>query len=98
MGRVLPQTYALLLLTITPAAQAFAAFNDAAFEEGSGQTGASLRLALAGIIITLSLLWTSWLFVGVYTGWRDGSLDWGAAIFTMLRALLVVAVIGAFIR
>lgn len=98
MRRVLFQFYAALLLAMVPATFVFAAFDDAAFEEGSGQPGSELRLALAMIIVTISLLWTSWLFVGVYTGWRDGSLDWGAAMFTMLRALLVVAVIGAFIR
>jgi integrating conjugative element protein (TIGR03758 family) len=69
-----------------------------AITAGAGQSGAELRFALAAIIITLGFLWTSWLFIGVYIGWRDGSMNAGAGMMTMLRGLLVLAVIGAFIR
>jgi|GEM_PF-5012558 len=41
-----------------------------AITAGAGQSGAELRFALAAIIITLGFLWTSWLFIGVYIGWR----------------------------
>jgi len=78
--------------------QAFAAFDDDAFEAGAGQSGADLRFALAAIISTLGFLWASWLIIGTYSGWRDGSLNSGAAMMTVLRGLLVLAVIGAFIR
>ncbi len=98
MRCVLSRTYGPVLLAMIPVAQGFAAFDDAAFETGAGQSGAELRFALAAIIITLGLLWTSWLFIGVYIGWRDGSMNAGAAMMTMLRGLLVLAVIGAFIR
>ena len=98
MRRVSSWAFSLLGLSVTPVTRVFAAFNDDAFEAGAGQSGAELRLALAAIIITLGFLWTAWLSVGVYSGWRDGSLNAGGAMMTMLRGLLVLAVMGAFIR
>ena len=98
MNRAITRAYGFLLLATMPVAQAFAAFDDEAFEAGAGQSGADLRFALAAIISTLGFLWASWLFIGTYSGWRDGSLNSGAAMMTVLRALLVLAVIGAFIR
>lgn len=96
--QVMQRAYWGLVLLMLPVAQAYAAFDDDAFEVGAGQSGADLRLALAFVISTLGFLWASWLMVGVYTGWRDGTLDAGAGMFTVLRALFVLAVIGAFIR
>ena len=96
--RVLSHTYLGFLLAVVPGAQAYAAFDDAAFEVGAGQSGAALRFALAAIIATLAFLWASWLAVGAYRGWADGSLDAGAAMLTVLRGLLVLAVIGMFVR
>jgi len=92
------RVYGCFTLATLPAAQVLAAFNDAAFETGAGQSGAELRFALAAIIATLGFLWAAWLCIGAYSGWRDGTLDSGAALMTVLRAFLVLAVMGAFIR
>ena len=98
MSRPLTRAGGGVLFATLPVTHVAAAFDDAAFETGAGQSGAELRLALAAIIATLGFLWAAWLCIGAYSAWRDGTLDGGAALMTVLRAFLVLAVMGAFIR
>ncbi len=87
-----------LLLLVFPVLTAVAAFDDVAFETGAGQSGADLRFAIAAIISTLGFIWAAWLFIGTFNGWREGNIKAGSALVTLFRALLVLAVLGAFIR
>ena len=77
---------------------AWAQFDVDKFQEGSGAEAADLHAALAALIITIAMAGVGWIWVSAYRAWADGDLSIGEVTFTVLRACLVLAVLGFFIR
>ncbi len=71
---------------------------NAAFAAGSGITPETLLVAIAGITLTLALVWALWLTFGVFGAWQSGraslfDLTWG-----VLRSSIVLLVLGFSLR
>lgn len=77
---------------------AWAQINAAAFQQGAGRPPADLSYLIAAIIITIALLWVTWLSFGTVKAWVNGDLNSSEMMFTVLRGLLVLALLGFFIR
>lgn len=70
----------------------------AAFEAGSGVTAATLLLAIASIVITLTFVWLLWISFGTFRAWQDGNATLFDLTWSMLRASIVLMVLGFYLR
>ena len=71
---------------------------DAAFTSGSGVAPAGLLLGIAMIVMTLFTLWTAWVAYAQFQLWQTGQGDLYGFLSTILRASLLLLVLGFFIR
>ena len=69
-----------------------------AFETGAGVTPDTLLLAIAGITLTLAFLWVTWITFGTFKAWQDGSVSFFDLVWNVLRASIVLLVLGFYIR
>ena len=69
-----------------------------AFEAGSGVTPETLLLAIAGITLTLTFLWVTWITFGTFKAWQEGSASFFDLVWNVLRASIVLLVLGFYIR
>ena len=74
------------------------AAQEAAFEAGAGIPPSTLLLAIAGITLTLSLIWALWLTFGVFTAWQTGRATFFDFLWGVLRACIVLLVLGFYLR
>ena len=70
----------------------------AAFEAGAGVPPSALLLAIAGITLTLSLVWAVWLTFGAFTAWQSGRATFFDLLRGVLRACIVLLVLGFYLR
>ena len=71
---------------------------NAAFVAGAGITPNTLGVGIAGITLTLGLIWTLWLTVGVFVAWQSGRTSLFDLIWSTLRACIVLLVLGFYLR
>ncbi len=69
-----------------------------AFEAGSGVTPDALLLAIASITLSLAFLWVSWITFGTFKDWQDGKASFFDLTWNVLRACIVLLVLGFYIR
>lgn len=70
----------------------------AAFQAGSGVVPASLLAAIAGLVLTLALVWASWLALGSFRAWQAGRIVLFELMWSLLRASIVLLVLGWHVR
>ena len=71
---------------------------ETAFQAGSGIAPDDLLLAIASVTLVLSILWVTWVTVGSFKAWQEGSLDFFDLIWDVLRACIVLLVLGFYLR
>ena len=69
-----------------------------AFEAGSGTTPAELLLAIAGITLSLTFLWVTWVTFGTFKAWQAGQASFFDLVWHVLRASIVLLVLGFYVR
>ena len=69
-----------------------------AFEAGSGVTPNELLLAIAGITMLLAFLWVTWVTIGTFKAWQEGRVSFFDLVLNVLRACVVLMVLGFYIR
>ena len=71
---------------------------NAAFEAGAGIPPNTLLIAISGITLTLSLVWALWLTFGAFTAWQTGRATLFDLLWSVLRACIVLLVLGFYLR
>ena len=74
------------------------AAQNAAFAAGSGAAPAMLLAAIAGITITLAIVWVVWLTYGSFGAWQAGRTNLFDLLWRVLRGCIVLSVLGFYLR
>lgn len=69
-----------------------------AFQAGSGVTPAALLLAIASVVLTLAIVWATWVSLGTFRAWQNGELSLFDLILGGVRASIVLLVLGFYLR
>ena len=71
----------------------------AGFEAATnGISAATLLLAIAMIVMTFYTLWTAWLAFGQTRGWWTEQVELYDLIWAVLRAAILLLLVGFFVR
>ncbi len=71
---------------------------NAAFAAGAGVDPNTLLVAIAGITLTLGLVWAIWVTFGVFAAWQSGRASLFDLLWSVLRACIVLLVLGFHLR
>lgn len=72
---------------------------EAAFTTASaGQTSSALLLGVASIVAVLALIWVAWLALRLFDGWTRREADLGHLLWHLIRAVIVISVLGWLVR
>ncbi|MCY3885545.1 MAG: TIGR03758 family integrating conjugative element protein [Gammaproteobacteria bacterium] len=71
---------------------------EAAFRAGSGLSADTLLFAIAGTIAVLATLWVAWISLGSFRSWRAGDIDIYDLLWQVVRAAIVLMILGYYIR
>ena len=71
---------------------------NAAFAAGAGVDPNTLLVGIAGITLTLGLVWAIWLTFGVFAAWQSGRASLFDLLWSVLRACIVLLVLGFHLR
>jgi integrating conjugative element protein (TIGR03758 family) len=74
------------------------AAQEAAFLAGAGIAPNTLLVAIAGITLTLTLIWAVWLTLGMFAAWQAQRADLFDVLWGVLRACIVLLVLGFTLR
>ena len=69
----------------------------AAFQAGSGVTPGTLLAAIAGSILTLAFVWVTWVALASFRAWQDGQIGLFELVWTVVRASIVLLVLGFYV-
>lgn len=69
-----------------------------AFLAGSGVESSAMLLAIKSALIVLILIWTTWVAVGAFRAWRFGDLEIYDLLWQVMRASIILLVIGFYIQ
>lgn len=69
-----------------------------AFLAGSGATPDELLMAIVSATMVLVVLWVTWIALGSFKAWQSGSLDFFDLVWDVLRASIVLLVLGFYLR
>lgn len=69
-----------------------------AFLAGSGVESSAMLLAIKSSLIVLILIWTTWVAVGAFRAWRFGDLEIYDFLWQVMRASIILLVIGFYIQ
>lgn len=70
----------------------------AAFQAGSGVTPGALLLGVASVVLTLAIVWATWVTLGTFRAWQSGELSLFDLIWSGVRASIVLLVLGFYLR
>ena len=70
----------------------------AAFTAGAGAPPDTVLLAIAGSTLTLALVWAMWLTMGIFAAWQTGRATLFDVLWAVLRACIVLLVLGVIVR
>ena len=59
---------------------------------------ATLLVAIASIVITLTIVWLLWISLGTFRAWQDGNASLFDLTWSVLRATIVLMVLGFYLR
>lgn len=69
-----------------------------AFQLGSGVTPGTLLTAIASVILVLAFIWVIWVALGTFRAWQNGQVVLFDVIWSVLRASVVLMVLGFYLR
>ena len=58
----------------------------------------TLLAAIAGSILTLAFVWVAWVALGSFRAWQDGQIGLFELVWTVVRANIVLLVLGFYVR
>ncbi len=71
---------------------------EAAFRAGSGLGADVLLFAIAGTIAVLATIWVSWVAIGAFRAWRVGDIEMYDLLWQVVRAAIVLLILGYYVR
>ncbi len=71
---------------------------NAAFLAGSGTTPGTMLTGIAGVVLTLAFVWVIWVTLGTFRAWQDGQVGVFDLTWGVLRASIVLLVLGFYLR
>ncbi|MCY4142701.1 MAG: TIGR03758 family integrating conjugative element protein [Gammaproteobacteria bacterium] len=71
---------------------------EAAFRAGSGMPADMLLFAIAGTIAVLATIWVSWVAIGAFRAWRVGDIEMYDLLWQVVRAAIVLLILGYYVR
>ena len=74
------------------------AAQNAAFQAGSGFTPATLLTGIASIVLVLAFVWVIWVSLGTFRAWQNGQAVLFDVVWSVLRASIVLMVLGFYLR
>jgi len=57
-----------------------------------------LLLGIAAIVLVLAFIWAIWITLGTFRGWQDGNASLFDLAWSVLRASIIVMVLGFYLR
>lgn len=70
---------------------------EAAFQAGSGISADALLFAIAGSVAVLATLWVAWVALGSFRAWRTGDIEIYDLLWQVVRAAIVLMILGYYI-
>ena len=70
----------------------------AAFQAGSGITLGTLLTGIAGVVLVLTFVWVIWVTLGTFRAWQDGQVGVFDLTWGVLRASIVLLVLGFYLN
>jgi integrating conjugative element protein (TIGR03758 family) len=74
------------------------AAQNTAFQVGSGIAPATLLTGIASAALLLAFIWVIWVSLGTFRAWQDGRVALFDVAWAMLRASIVLMVLGFYLR
>ncbi len=71
---------------------------EAAFQAGSGFSSSVVLTTIASTVLTLTFIWVAWLALGSFRAWYEGHLETFDLLWHIIRACIVLAVLGFYVR
>ena len=68
------------------------------FQAGSGVAPNALLIAIASIVMTLAIIWVIWVTLGAFRAWQEGQTTLFDLTWSVLRACIVLMVLGFYVR
>jgi len=70
----------------------------AAFNAGAGVAPSMLLTGIASIVLVLAFVWVMWVTLGTFRAWQDGKVAVFDLAWSVLRASIVLMVLGFYLR
>ena len=74
------------------------AAQNTAFQAGSGFTPATLLTGIASVVLVLAFVWVIWVSLGTFRAWQDGQVGVFDLTWAVLRASIVLLVLGFYLN
>jgi integrating conjugative element protein (TIGR03758 family) len=74
------------------------AAQNAAFQAGSGFAPATLLSGIASVVLVLAFVWVIWVSLGTFRAWQNGQVVLFDVVWNVLRASIVLMVLGFYLR
>ncbi len=74
------------------------AAHSTAFQAGSGVTPGTLLTGIAGVVLVLAFVWVIWVTLGTFRAWHDGQVGVFDLTWGVLRASIVLLVLGFYLN
>lgn len=71
---------------------------ETAFQAGSGLSVDALLFAIAASIAVIATLWVAWVAFGSFRSWRTGDIEIYDLLWQIVRAAIVLMILGYYIR
>ncbi len=68
------------------------------FQAGSGVTPATLLIGIASVVLMLAFIWVIWVSLGTFRAWQNGQVVLFDLVWSVLRASIVLMVLGFYLR
>jgi integrating conjugative element protein (TIGR03758 family) len=70
----------------------------AAFQAGSGVSPDTLLVGIASVVLVLTFVWVMWITFGAFRGWQSGAITAFDFLWGVLRASIILSVLGFYLR
>lgn len=71
---------------------------ETAFQAGSGIAATTLLTAIASMVLVLAFVWVIWVSLGVFRTWQEGQATVFDLVWCLVRASIVLLVLGFYVR
>ena len=69
-----------------------------AFELASGVQASDVLFAIAAVVLLLAFIWSLWITLGTFRAWHDSGATLFDLAWSVLRASIVLMVLGFYLR